>query len=130
MASPTINDFIISQGDSLPVMQITVPRNSVGELVDLTGCTVVFLGRKTGTNSQPAIVQPIESFEVVNDEVVVFVHFTAAQTRSVLVPPGETYAEMQGELEITDADGEVLTVPTENYIPWFIRDDIGDAPNG
>jgi hypothetical protein len=118
MATPAENDYIISQGDSLPVMRVTLPRNNADELIDLTGCSVTFLGRPVGSSiNPPPIVRLIDSYQVVGTgedaAVVVSVKLTSDDTKKISVKSGETYQEMQGELEIVDTDDEVLTVPTD-----------------
>lgn len=132
MATPADGEFVISQGDSLPIMRILIPANSAQQLIDLTGCTVTFLGRIAGTrNYPPPIVRRIDHFaqETVDGNlvVVVYVRFTTTDTKAVAVPTGETYAAMQGELEIVSATGDVLTIPSLGYLVWWIRDDVGDG---
>lgn len=147
VATPAENDFVISQGDSLPVMRVVIPPNSAGELIDLTGCTVTFLGRINGTRTYPSpIIRPIESYQselatendaadfdsldVGDDIVAVYVHLTTDDTKAIAVPVGANYVKMDGELEIISGD-DTLTVPndiaTVPYIKWWIRDDIGDG---
>jgi len=130
--TPGASDFVISQGDSLPIMRIPIPANSANELLDLAGCTVTFLGRKHGTNTYPPpIIRLIESYaqetEDGEDVIAVYVHLTDDDTKAISVANGQTYTEMEGELEIVDGNGDVLTVPSLSYIEWYIRDDIGDG---
>lgn len=132
MAEPTTGEFVISQGDSLPVMRIVVPANSDGQLIDLTGCTVTFLGRVAGTQTTPPpISRAIQSFAQETEDdasvIAVYVALTTTDTKAVYVGSDDVYAEMEGELEVIDADGKVLTVPTLGYLKWWIRDDIGDG---
>jgi hypothetical protein len=114
-------------------MRIVVPKNANNQLIDLTGCTVTFLGRPVGTRTAPPpIVRPIENYATetvsgVGDVIAVYIHFTAADTKAVAVPSSSEYTQMEGELEVVDSDGEVLTIPSLGYITWFIRDDIGDG---
>ena len=132
MATPLDTDFIISQGDSLPDMRIAIPPNSDGQLIDLTDCTVTFLGRPVGARTTPPpIVRPIQSFASETEDgvgvVAVYVHFETTDTKAVSVGASQTYQEMEGELEIADANNDVLTIPSEGYLTWYIRDDIGGA---
>lgn len=132
MATPAPGEFVISQGDSLPVMRIVVPANSAGQLIDLTGCTVTFLGRPLSSRVlPPPVVRPIQSFaqETVDGAaaIAVYVALAPTDTRLLAIPTGESYVEMQGELEVVDAAGGVLTIPTLGYMRWWVRDDIGDG---
>lgn len=133
MTTPTETDFIISQGDTLPVMRVVIPPNSAGQLVDLAGCDVVFHGRPVGVyTSPPQIIRPIQSFAVEVEDgvnvVAAYVKFAATDTATVEMTPGDPYRDMQGELEIVNpTTSDVLTVPTTGYLTWFIRDDIGDG---
>lgn len=132
MTEPASGEFVISQGDSLPVMRIVVPANSAGQLIDLTGCTVTFLGRPLGSRIlPPPVVRPIQSFaqESVDgtEAICVYVALEPNDTRALAVPVNQSYVEMQGELEVVDAAGGVLTIPTLGYMRWWVRDDIGDG---
>lgn len=132
MPTPAAGEFVISQGDSLPVMRIPIPVNDAGQLIDLSGCTVTFLGRIAGTRTYPPpIIRAIASHAQETDAgepvIAVYVHLTTADTKAVSVPSGEVYAQMEGELEVVDGSGDVLTVPTLDYLTWWIRDDIGDG---
>ncbi len=131
-STPAATDFVISQGDSLPLMRIPIAVNSQGQLVDLDGCTVTFLGRIYGTRTYPPpIIRPIESYAQETEDgdsvIAVYVHLTTTDTSGIKVPSNADYVQMQGELEIIDADGEVLTIPSIGYLSWWIRDDVGDA---
>jgi hypothetical protein len=129
VATPADTDYVISQGDSLPLMRIPIPPNSAGELIDLTGCTVTFLGRVKGDRSvPPPIIRPIERFAREGDVVAVYVKHDPAQTK--LVSTGKSdYLEMEGELEVKDASNDKLTITGAGvpYMKWWIRDDIGDG---
>lgn len=132
MVEPATGEFVISQGDSLPVMRIAIPANDDGQLIDLTGCTVTFLGRPAGSRTTPPpVIRPIQSFAQEADNgvpvVAVYVALTPTDTKAVTVAVTETYVEMEGELEVIDASLNVLTIPTLGYLKWWIRDDIGDG---
>lgn len=139
MATPADNDFIISQGDSLPLMRIPIPANSAGQLLDLADCHVTFLGRVKGKrDTPPPIIRPIDSYASETHDfgdgavpvIAVYVRFTTTDTK---VPTGkDDYVEMEGEVEIVDLVSEapivnVLTIPSLGYLRWWIRDDIGDG---
>jgi hypothetical protein len=135
-------------------MRVCVPANSQGQLLDLDGCTVTFLGRPKGNRAvPPPIVREMESFqqetadaddvaalnayysrvgasqrvELGDALIAAYIHFEEADTKQVTVPGSQTYTEMEGELEIVDGDDETLTTPSLDYIKWYIRDDIGDG---
>ena len=146
MAIPADTDFVITQKDTLPVMRIPIPANSAGQLLDLAGCTVTFLGRVKDTRTfPPPIVRPIESYAeetatatdaavlgITEDDpiIAVYVHLEATDTEGIAVPTTADFVEMEGELEIVDGDGEVLTIPNDPetpYLKWWVRDDIGDG---
>ena len=146
MATPAEHDFVISQGDTLPVMRIPIPARD-GQLIDLTGCTVTFLGRVRGDRSvPPPVVRPVESHAVEqataedaaafdieegDDIVAVYVKLETDDTKGVSTPRGQDFAEMSGELEVLTAEGDTLTIAARNpdnpYLTWWVRDDIGDG---
>ena len=144
MASgPTRLDFVISQGDTKPIMPIHMPPNAAGELIDLTNVkSITFLGRRANERTNPPPIRraveshAIEDIDGVNT-VVCYVHFLASDTKAIPVPAGAMYVEMQGEVKIVDQDDEVYTVfgvdpPNDTTVlpsalSWWIRDDLGDG---
>lgn len=139
---PALGDFIISQGDSLPIMRIPIPANSAGQFPDPVANHVTFLGRIAGERKPgpPPFVVPMQSHAMETHDFgagpvqvrAIYVKLTSASTAAI--PTGKAdYVQMEGELEFRSKSNpsECLTIPNHplfpTYLKWWIRDDIGDG---
>lgn len=110
-------DFVIKQGDSLPVLSDTLTY-STGGAVNLTGASVNFVMRAqtsntTTTNVAATVVSPTAG--------TVQYTFTAIDTA--------TTGEYMANWVVTFAGGQVMTFPTDGYLEVTVEDNL-TTPGG
>lgn len=104
--------FNIKRGDTSPSMLATL-QDANGSAVDITGATVRFHMRKTGSSA------------TVVDEAATVVTADAGLVRyDWQTSDTDTVGSYQAEFEVTYSDGTIETFPNNSYIPVNIVSDI------
>lgn len=108
-----MENFTIKRNDSLPAVLATLTTDGTTP-VDLTGCTAVFILRKSGSTAAV-----FRKAAVIVDASAGTVRYDWDETDTAVA------GSYSGEFEFARAGGEVFTAPTEGYIPVTILPDLG-----
>ena len=106
-----MSDITMKRGDRLPPLE-AVLKYSDGSIIDLTGCTVLFLYRQLDSSTTVSRSMTITSAAAG----AVKYDWTSSD-----IPTAGRY---RAEFEVTDTNGKQLTIPTRNQLTMIVYDDL------
>ena len=110
-------DFVIKQGDTLPVLTDTLTYSN-GTAVNLSGCTVQFIMR-----SITAILPTVNTAATIVNAAAGSVSYTFSSTDTA------TASRFQGTWSVTNATGQVQQWPSDGYLDIAVEENI-TTPGG